>query len=136
LLLVSLLFRCPPVSIFFPYTTLFRSVVYESRKPVAAWKDELQNLGHDPDTLASEVELYSGDAQTAAQRYPKNLNVAATLAVAGVGMEATQVRVVADPAVQHNQHTIRVISPFGALQTRLVNQPSPSNPNTSWIVAQ
>lgn len=111
-------------------------VLYESRKPLAAWKTELQELGYNPKTMTDEVELYSGDAQTAAQRYPKNLNVAATLAVAGVGMASTQVRVVADPTIQHNQHTIRVTSPFGTLQTHLVNQPSPSNPKTSWIVAQ
>lgn len=111
-------------------------VTYESRKPAAAWKTELAELGYDPAALAEAVVLYEGDAATAAQKYPKNLNVAATLALAGVGMKATQVRVVADPAATENQHTIQVDGPMGTLTTRLVNRPSPGNPKTSWIVAQ
>lgn len=111
-------------------------VSYESRKPAAAWKQELTELGYDADALAEPVTLYEGDAATAAQKYPKNLNVAATLALAGVGMKATQVTVVADPGIRQNQHTIRVQSPLGTLTTQVVNQPSPSNPKTSWIVAQ
>lgn len=111
-------------------------VTYESRKPAAAWHAELAELGHDPVALDEAVILYEGDAATAAQQYPKNLNVAATLALAGVGMKATQVRVVADPDATENQHTIHVDGPLGTLTTRLVNRPSPSNPKTSWIVAQ
>jgi aspartate dehydrogenase len=86
--------------------------------------------------LGEPVVLYEGDAAPAAQKYPKNLNVAATLALAGVGMQATQVKVVADPGITTNQHTIHVDSPLGTLTTKLVNQPSPGNPKTSWIVAQ
>lgn len=111
-------------------------VVYESRKPAAAWQAELTELGHDAEALREPVVLYEGDAATAAQKYPKNLNVAATLALAGVGMQATQVKVVADPTATENQHTIQVSSPLGTLTTKLVNKPSPSNPKTSWIVAQ
>lgn len=112
------------------------SVVYESRKPIAAWRDELSAMGLNPDTLDHEVELFSGSAQEAATRYPKNLNVAATLALAGVGMERTQVRVVCDPKVQGNQHKISVDSPLGTLVTTQLNSPSKSNPKTSWLVAQ
>ncbi len=111
-------------------------VTYESRKPVAAWHAELTALGHNPDTLSEPVVLYDGDAATAAQKYPQNLNVAATIALAGVGMQATQVRVVADPAVSENRHSIQVESPLGTMSTQIVNQPSPSNPKTSWVVAQ
>lgn len=111
-------------------------VSYESRKPAAAWAAELAEQGYDAAILGEAVVLYEGDAATAAQKYPKNLNVAATLALAGVGMQATQVKVVADPGVTTNQHTIHVDSPLGTLSTKLVNQPSPGNSKTSWIVAQ
>lgn len=110
-------------------------VEYESRKPVAAWRDVLQELGHDTASLSQPVVLFEGPADQAAQRYPKNLNVAATLALAGIGMAGTRVRVVVDPAAQGNQHIIRVNSPLGSLETTLVNAPSPQNPKTSWLVA-
>lgn len=111
-------------------------VTYESRKPAAAWAAELAEQGLDAGTLTQPYTLYEGDAATAAQHYPQNLNVAATLALAGVGMQDTRVRVVADPSVSHNQHTIQVDSAMGTLTTHLVNQPAPDNPKTSWVVAQ
>lgn len=110
-------------------------VTYESRKPVAAWTAELQAAGHDPSTLSHEVMLYEGPADTAARKYPKNLNVAATLALAGVGMDRTRVRVVADPAATGNQHVLHVTSAAGSLQTQLTNHPATSNPKTSAVVA-
>lgn len=112
------------------------TVIYESRKPPTAWQQELAELGQDPGGLKHELELFRGSAQEAALRYPKNLNVAATLALAGIGMEHTQVRVVVDPAVSGNQHRILVESSLGTLETTLINQPSPGNPKTSWVVAQ
>lgn len=111
-------------------------VVYESRKPVAAWREELISQHIDPDMLDDEIELFSGSASDAALRYPKNLNVAATLALAGVGMAQTRVRVVVDPRAAGNQHRITVRSALGTLETTLTNNPSPGNPKTSWIVSQ
>ncbi|RAP63634.1 aspartate dehydrogenase [Achromobacter sp. HZ01] len=111
-------------------------VVYESRKPVAAWRAELLALGIDPETLDASRVLFNGPAREAALRFPKNLNVAATLALAGVGMERTRVEVVVDPLACGNQHTVRVTSPLGDMQIQLVNAPAPTNPKTSWLVAQ
>lgn len=111
-------------------------VVYESRKPVAAWRAELPGLGIDPDTLTESRTIYSGPADDAARRFPKNLNVAATLALAGVGMARTRVDVVVDPQARGNQHSIWVDSPLGEMRISLVNAPSPANPKTSWLVAQ
>lgn len=110
-------------------------VMYESRKPLAAWAVELRELGLDTEAMTEPYVFFEGDAETAAQRYPKNLNVAATLALAGIGMRDTSVRVVADPAVEANMHVIDVESPAGTFQGRIVNAPSPNNPKTSAIVA-
>lgn len=109
-------------------------LTYESRKPVAAWVNELKELGLDPDTLREPLVLFEGNAETAAQRYPKNLNVAATLALAGIGMQETRVRVVADPQATANNHIIHVKGPAGTLESRIVNAPSPENPKSSYIV--
>ncbi len=108
-------------------------VVYESRKPPSAWTDELQRLGH-AQPLGQEVVLFEGHARDAALRYPQNLNVAASLALAGVGFEATQVRIVVDPQAQGNTHLVRVSGAFGDMQIQIVNKPSPENPKTSWVV--
>lgn len=109
-------------------------VRYESRKPPAAWTDELERFGH-PEKPTQAITLLQGNAREAAARYPANLNVAATLALAGVGFEATQVRVVVDPQAARNTHRIIVESELGKLELSAANQPSPANPKTSWIVS-
>lgn len=111
-------------------------VTYESRKPVAAWLPELEAMGIAPAEIKEPMVLFEGSAAEAATRYPQNLNVAATLALAGVGMDHTQVLVVVDPALTQNQHHILVQSQFGEMRLQLSNTPSPSNPKSSWVVAQ
>ncbi len=110
-------------------------VSYESRKPPAAWADELVRLGL-PSLPSEPVTLFEGDARAAAARYPANLNVAATLALAGTGFEATRVSVVVDPAAAGNVHRIAVESALGTLDLAVANTPSPANPKTSWIVSR
>lgn len=110
-------------------------IAYESRKPPAAWADELARLGHPPEP-EEVVTLLGGNAREAAARYPANLNVAATLALAGTGFEATEVRVVVDPKASGNTHAITVESELGRLALTVANRSSPDNPKTSWIVSR
>ena len=110
-------------------------VRYESRKPPAAWAEELARRGL-PAKPDAAVTLLDGNAREAAARYPANLNVAATLALAGVGFEATDVRVVVDPQAAGNTHGISVESDLGRLELSVTNRPSPDNPKTSWVVSR
>jgi aspartate dehydrogenase len=109
---------------------------YESRKPPAAWRAQLAALGHDADTLSAPVTLFSGTAREAAAAYPQNLNVAAALALAGPGFEATGVEVVCDPAATGNMHVVNATSEFGTMRLTIANTPSPTNPKSSWIVGR
>ncbi|MFT4150666.1 MAG: DUF108 domain-containing protein [Paracoccaceae bacterium] len=108
------------------------AIRYTSRKPVAAWRAELVALGHDPNGLATELVLFEGTAAQAARLYPKNLNVALTLALTAPEAALT-VRVVADPAAPGNVHEIHVESPAGVAEFRMVNAPSAVNPKTSAV---
>lgn len=112
------------------------SLRYQSRKPAAAWSDELRARGHDPGSLSEAVTLFSGTAREAAASYPQNLNVAAALALAGPGFEATGVEVICDPAASGNTHVLSAHSEFGTLELTIVNRPAPTNPKSSWIVSQ
>jgi aspartate dehydrogenase len=55
------------------------------------------------------------------------------LALAGIGMDRTRLKVVADPALTLNTHTIRVRGNAGTMTVVLENVPSPENPKTSWL---
>lgn len=108
---------------------------YCSRKPVAAWKDELMSRGLTLDTIGSEVVLFEGAAREAALLFPQNLNVAMSLALAGPGIEGVEVRVVADPNVTANTHEIEVESAAGRAALIFNNLPSAENPKTSALTA-
>ncbi|MEZ0240149.1 MAG: aspartate dehydrogenase [Chloroflexota bacterium] len=82
-----------------------------------------------------ERELFAGPAREAAQRFPANVNVVAAVSLAGIGVDRTEARVVADPGVTRNTHEVEVEGAFGRLTVRIENVPS-DNPKTGLIVAQ
>jgi aspartate dehydrogenase len=78
--------------------------------------------------------LYDGPARAATQLFPANVNVVAAVSLAGIGLDRTEVRVIADPGVRHNTHELEVEGDFGRLAVRMENIPSDENPKTGRIV--
>jgi aspartate dehydrogenase len=78
--------------------------------------------------------VYIGTAEEAARLYPREMNVAATLALT-VKPAKVKVQVVSDPAVQRNTHEIQVKWRFGEMFLRFANDPHPENPRTSALAA-
>ncbi len=110
-------------------------VTYRSRKPPRAWAgspaEHLLNLN----TLNQAATFFQGTARDAAQHYPKNANVAATVALATLGFDATRVELVADPAVSGNIHEIDAAGSAGTISVRIDGKPDPANPRTSMLTA-
>jgi len=106
-------------------------VVYVGRKPPRAWRGTPAERLLDLDALAEPATFYEGTAREAARDYPQNANVAATVALAGAGFDATRVRLVADPAIGRNVHEVFVRSACADFTIRLEGRPSPANPKTS-----
>ncbi|MDI6730658.1 MAG: aspartate dehydrogenase [Candidatus Altarchaeum sp.] len=86
-------------------------------------------------TTDEEKILFDGNASDAVGKFPKNINVAATLSLAGIGFEKTKVRIIADPNIRENIHEIRVKGNFGEILTVAKNLPSPDNPKTSYLAS-
>jgi aspartate dehydrogenase len=104
-------------------------------KPPAAWKkiDYVESLGVDLDSLAAATTLFDGSARAGVPHFPQNVNIAAVLSLAGIGFDRTRLRVVADPALTRNTHTIRVSGRTGQFTIVLENVPAPDNPKTAWL---
>ncbi|MCW4029060.1 MAG: aspartate dehydrogenase [Candidatus Bathyarchaeota archaeon] len=85
-------------------------------------------------TLTEEATIYEGYAKEAARQFPKEMNVAATLALT-VKPVQVKVKVVADPKVTRNTHEIYVKWRFGEMNMRFANDPHPDNPHTSALAA-
>ncbi|MCL2359592.1 aspartate dehydrogenase domain-containing protein [Candidatus Bathycorpusculum sp.] len=85
-------------------------------------------------TNTQEAIIYEGTAEEAAKLFPREMNVAATLALT-VKPAKVQVRVVSDPKITRNTHEITVKWNYGEMQLKFANQPHPDNPHTSALAA-
>jgi len=85
-------------------------------------------------TNKEEAIIYKGYAEEAAKQFPREMNVAATLALT-VKPVKVKVRVVSDPAVTRNTHEIQIKWQYGEMHLRFANDPHPENPHTSALAA-
>jgi len=102
-----------------------KQVVLETRKPP-------KSLGR-ADTV--DAVVFEGSAREACRQFPKNVNVAATLSLAGIGFDRTRVRIVSDPAATQNTHTVRIQGESGQYEFTFANVPFAENPATSQLAA-
>src|SRR5919108_300171 len=86
-----------------------------------------------PESISQKKLIYRGTAGDAVKKFPANINVAAALSLAGLGMDLTKVKIIADPAASVNQHKITATGEFGEIQIIVRNIPSPNNPKTSYL---
>jgi aspartate dehydrogenase len=95
--------------------------------------------GHPIDALAAPagtgVCVFRGSARDAALRFPKHANVTATLSLAGIGFERTEVELVVDPAADANRHEIDASGWFGTLSVVVHGQRIDPSSSSSRLVA-
>lgn len=105
-------------------------VTHTTRKPARALlpADEAA-------ALRSPRVLYRGPAREGVRRFPESVNVAAAVSLAGIGLDRTELVVIADPAIDRNRHEVIAEGAFGWLRFEIANVPSDENPRTGKIVA-
>lgn len=125
--------------IFLPSGAIGSLDVLQSAKAVGGLKRVRITTRKSPVSLGVEADeekvLFDGTAYDAVEKFPKNVNVALVLAIAGLGVDKTNVRVIVDPTVERNTHTIEAEGDFGKMQLQVENNPMPSNPKTSLLAA-
>jgi aspartate dehydrogenase len=85
-------------------------------------------------TNSQEETVFEGYAEEAARQFPREMNVAATLALT-VKPAKVKVQVVSDPNVVRNTHQIHVKWRYGEMTMQFANDPHPDNPHTSALAA-
>lgn len=78
--------------------------------------------------------VFEGSPSDAVKNYPKEMNVAATLALIA-SPEKILVRLISDPKVTRNIHEIEVKWKYGEMTLNFANDPHPNNPKTSALAA-
>jgi aspartate dehydrogenase len=89
--------------------------------------------GIDLYAITKKTLIYEGPAADAVKKFPTNVNVAAILSLAGIGLEKTKVKIIVDPYTNINQHEIIASGKFGEMIVSVRNLPSPTNPKTSFL---
>ena len=111
------------------------SVRMVTRKPPAGLEGAPYLVEHDIKVggLNAAKLVFSGSAREAARGFPANVNVAAALAMAGIGPDRTTIEIWADPAVDRNIHRIEVEADAARFSMQIENVPSLENPRTGRL---
>ena len=111
------------------------NVTIRSVKPPMSWSGAEGVEGIDLAAIKERTAVFEGSARDAARLFPKNANVAATTALAGLGFDRTNVELIADPTTDQNTHTLIFEGKPGRYELVIAGNPSPTNPKTSQLTA-
>jgi aspartate dehydrogenase len=113
------------------------SITIETRKPPSGLVGAPYLVQHGIEVMdvTAPLRVFMGNAMDAAAGFPANVNVAAALALAGIGPVRTKVEIWADPSLTRNVHIIRVEAEAANFTMRIENVPSDENPRTGKITA-
>jgi len=85
--------------------------------------------------LSEPLRLFTGSAREGARGFPANVNVAAALALAGIGPDRTELEIWADPSLGRNTHAIKVDADSARFEMTIENVPTPEKPGTGRVTA-
>jgi aspartate dehydrogenase len=104
------------------------------KDPSAWWGTEAEHLC-DLASLEQPLVIYQGSVREGAARYPQNVNISAAVALAGLGLDRTELTIVADPTIQ--SHVIEIVAEgaFGSFRFCEDVLPTAENPKTGRLVA-
>ncbi|MFJ5869969.1 aspartate dehydrogenase domain-containing protein [Dietzia maris] len=91
--------------------------------------------------LTERREVFRGSAREAALAFPLTSNASVALALATLGLDRTEVVVVADPQVRRTRHVVEWVSPMGRYELQFENAVDPDSGGrtsaiTAWSVAE
>lgn len=111
------------------------SITLTTRKPTTGFANVpyLAEVGIDPSKITEETTIFEGGVAEAVKAFPRNINVAATLALASKSKDKLVIRIVTSPDFKTNSHEIEAVGAFGKIVARTENTISPDNPKTSYL---
>ena len=111
------------------------AITLTTRKPASGFFDNeyIESRGIDLNAIKGETCLFEGTVDDAVRYFPRNINVAATLALASHAKSKIRIRIVTSPEYTINSHEIDIRGDFGHMVSRTENVTCPDNPKTSYL---
>ncbi len=94
-------------------------VVYRQLKSPAMWALTPAAALADLGAIRERTVIFRGSVREVAKRMPNNLNTSVGVALAGLGLDATEAELVADPALAETAHELEVTAAPGNATLRL-----------------
>ncbi len=101
-----------------------------TRKPPRALAMEKNHA-----TSSQPTTVFSGNAVDGIERFPKNVNVAASAGLATGGPETLGLTLMVDPSLDSNIHRLELKGDFGQATIEIQARPMPENPKSSALAA-
>lgn len=112
-------------------------VKYVSIKPPHAWSGTPAETEFDLPSIKRPTVIFRGKPADAGRLYPKNANLAVTVALCGAGLERTDIELVADPTLPPgtNASRLEVVGDSGEINLQRLGRAMPDNPKTGVLTA-
>ena len=112
-------------------------VKYTSIKPPHAWTGTPAETDFDLPSIKVPTVIFRGTPADAGRLYPKNANLAVTVALCGAGLDRTDIELVADPTLAPgtNASKLEIVSDSGTLNLERIGLAMPDNPKTGVLTA-
>ncbi|MBS0224386.1 MAG: aspartate dehydrogenase [Proteobacteria bacterium] len=112
-------------------------VKYTSIKPPHAWSGTPAETDFDLPSIRTPTVIFRGTPADAGRLYPKNANLAVTVALCGAGLDRTEIELVADPTLPPgtNASRLEVVADSGELKLERQGRSMPDNPKTGVLTA-
>lgn len=110
-------------------------ITLTTRKPLTGFAGNpyIEQKNIDLTKIKKETVLFEGSVDEAVRHFPRNINVAATIALASGAKDKLRIQIVTSPKIKSNSHTIEMTGRFGRMVTQTENVISPDNPKTSYL---
>lgn len=83
--------------------------------------------------VRAETVIFDGTVRESIKLFPRNINVAAALAIASGAEKKIRIRIKTSPKFKLNSHEIEICGHFGRMVLRTDNVACPDNPKTSYL---
>ena len=93
----------------------------------------VESMGIELNDLAEPLLIFEGSVRDAIKHFPANVNVAASISLAGIGPDQTRIEVWADPNIFRNVQSLTVVSDCTSFTATIESKPSPENPRTGLM---